>query len=65
VRAVKAAVDADRTPGQFLLTGSSRFLTTAGLSESLAGRAAIIDLWPYTQGEAASSDPRAVWPRLR
>jgi len=52
VRAVKAAVDGDRTPGQFLLTGSSRFLTTVGLSESLAGRAAIIDLWPYTQGEA-------------
>jgi predicted AAA+ superfamily ATPase len=52
VRAVKAAVDADRTPGQFLLTGSSRFLTMAGLSESLAARAVIIDLWPYTQGEA-------------
>jgi predicted AAA+ superfamily ATPase len=57
VRAVKAAVDADRTPGQFLLTGSSRFLTMAGLSESLAGRAVIIDLWPYTQGEADQLGP--------
>jgi hypothetical protein len=57
VRAVKAAVDAERAPGQFLLTGSSRFLTTAGLSESLAGRAVIIDLWPYTQGEADELGP--------
>lgn len=57
VRAVKAAVDADRTPGQFLLTGSSRFLAIAGLSESLAGRAAILDLWPYTQGEADELGP--------
>jgi predicted AAA+ superfamily ATPase len=59
VRAVKVAVDAERTPGQFLLTGSSRFLTTAGLSVSLAGRAAIIDLWPYTQGEADQLGPTA------
>jgi predicted AAA+ superfamily ATPase len=59
VRAVKVAVDAERTPGQFLLTGSSRFLTTAGLSESLAGRAVIIDLWPYTQGEADQLGPTA------
>jgi predicted AAA+ superfamily ATPase len=57
VRAVKAAVDTNRRPGQFLLTGSSRFLTTAGLSESLAGRAVIIDLWPYTQGEADQLGP--------
>jgi predicted AAA+ superfamily ATPase len=59
VRAVKVAVDAERTPGQFLLTGSSRFLTTAGLSESLAGRAVIIDLWPFTQGEADQLGPTA------
>ena len=52
VRAVKAAVDTNREPGQFLLTGSSRFLTMAGISESLTGRAVIIDLWPYAQGEA-------------
>jgi hypothetical protein len=59
VRAIKVAVDADRAPGQFLLTGSSRFLTMAGLSESLAGRAAIIDLWPYAQGEADQLGPAA------
>jgi hypothetical protein len=31
----------------------------AGLSESLAGRTAIIDLWPYTQGEADQLGPNS------
>jgi predicted AAA+ superfamily ATPase len=51
VLAVKAAVDRDPIPGRFLLTGSTRFLTVPSLSESLAGRARIIDLWPFSQGE--------------
>lgn len=52
VLAIKAAVDrAPREVGAFVLAGSSRFLTVPGLSESLAGRARIIDLWPLTQGE--------------
>src|SRR5262249_10836287 len=46
VRAIKMAVDADPSPGQFILSGSSRFLTVPTLSESLAGRAAFLDLWP-------------------
>lgn len=52
ILAIKAAVD--RSPqelGAFVLAGSSRFLTVPGLTESLAGRARIIDLWPLTQGE--------------
>ncbi|MBK5228385.1 MAG: ATP-binding protein [Actinobacteria bacterium] len=52
LRAVKALVDEDPSPGQFLLTGSTRFMTLPTISESLAGRAHIIDLWPYSQGEA-------------
>lgn len=52
VRAIKLEVDRDRSRGQYLLTGSSRFLTVATISESLAGRAQMVDLWPYTQGEA-------------
>lgn len=51
VRAVKAAVDADSSPGQFLLNGSADFLTVPALSESLAGRAVFHELWPFTQGE--------------
>lgn len=52
LRAVKALVDEDSRPGQFLLTGSTRFMTLPTISESLAGRAHIVDLWPYSQGEA-------------
>lgn len=53
LRAIKVLVDDDPTPGQFLLTASTRFLTVPTISESLAGRVGIIDLWPFTQGEAA------------
>ena len=49
--AIKARVDTDNRPGQFLLTGSTRFLTVPRLSESLAGRVDLIDLWPFSQGE--------------
>ena len=51
VLAIKAAVDRDQRPGSFVLTGSSRFLTVPHLTESLTGRARIIDLWPFSQGE--------------
>ena len=52
--AVKRQVDQVRRPGQFLLAGSTRFLTEPRLSESLAGRARLIDLWPLSQGEIES-----------
>ena len=51
VLAIKAFVDRRPEPGTFVLAGSSRFLTVPGLTESLAGRARILDLWPFTQGE--------------
>lgn len=51
--AIKALVDRDRSPGRFLLTGSTRFLTVPKVSESLAGRVHIVELWPFAPGEAA------------
>ena len=51
VQAVKQAVDRSRTPGQFLLTGSADFLTVPTISESLAGRAVLFRLYPFSQGE--------------
>jgi len=51
IRAIKAAVDTDPSPGQFLLDGSADFLTVPTISESLAGRAAFFELWPFSQGE--------------
>jgi uncharacterized protein len=52
VIAVKAAVDRrHRESGLYVLAGSSRFLTVPQLTESLAGRARIIELWPLSQAE--------------
>lgn len=56
VLAIKAAVDLDAQRGQFLLAGSTRFLTEPRLSESLAGRARFVDLWPLSQGEIDRRD---------
>jgi predicted AAA+ superfamily ATPase len=51
VRAIKIVVDENWAPGQFLLTGSTRFLTVPTLSESLAGRAGLIELWTLSMAE--------------
>ena len=48
---IKLAVDADRTPGKFLLTGSANMLNLRGANESLAGRAETIVLEPFSVGE--------------
>ena len=45
LRHLKRAVESRRsTPGQFLLTGSQPFEVMAGVTESLAGRAAVLQL---------------------
>ena len=51
-RALKAAVDRDRRPGRFLLTGSSDLLRMPGLGDSLAGRAVTLRLRGFSVGEA-------------
>jgi hypothetical protein len=51
--AIKAEVDRRREPGRFLLTGSTNVLLVPHLSESLAGRMEILNLWPFSQGELA------------
>lgn len=38
-----------------MLSGSTRFLTVPTISESLAGRAAFVDVWPFTMAERTSS----------
>jgi predicted AAA+ superfamily ATPase len=54
VLSIKRAVDQDRSRGQFMLSGSAQFLTVPKLSESLAGRAAFLDLWPFSMAERTS-----------
>ncbi len=50
-RALKVAVDRDRAPGRFLLTGSANLLFVPQLAESLVGRMEILRLFPFAQCE--------------
>ena len=54
---LKMAVDANRTPGRFLLTGSANVLLVPALSDSLAGRLGIQRLYPLAQSELAGHRP--------
>lgn len=51
-RHLKVAIDARRKQkGQYLLTGSQRFVLMQGVTESLAGRASILELMPLSLSE--------------
>ncbi|MBI2218067.1 MAG: ATP-binding protein [Candidatus Rokubacteria bacterium] len=54
---LKRAVDRDRVPGRFLLTGSANVLFVPRLADSLAGRMAILRLHPLAQSELAGKVP--------
>ncbi len=49
--AIKEDVDADRSPGRYLLTGSANVMVMPRVADSLAGRMAVITMWPLSQGE--------------
>jgi len=51
LQAVKGTVDEDRNPGRFVLTGSANLLLMEAVSETLAGRAVYLRLWPLTRRE--------------
>lgn len=53
--AIKAAVDRDRRPGRFLLTGSADVLVLPGIADSLAGRMEVLSLWPLSCAEMVDS----------
>lgn len=58
--AIKAAVDQDRRPGRFLLTGSAAVMALPELAQALVGRVEILTLWPLSQGELAGRRERFV-----
>ena len=60
---LKLRIDAQpgRT-GRWLLTGSQQFELMQGVSESLAGRVAILDLYPFSAAERSpGSLAKAIW----
>jgi predicted AAA+ superfamily ATPase len=54
---LKAAVDARRKPGRFILTGSANVLLVPKLADSLAGRMEILRLHPLSQAEISGGTP--------
>ncbi|MCY3841620.1 MAG: ATP-binding protein [Gammaproteobacteria bacterium] len=64
LRAIKGHVDNHRTPGRFLLTGSANLALMARVSESLAGRASYLTLWPMTRREQLGLGRAGVWEDL-
>jgi uncharacterized protein len=59
--AIKRRVDDARQPGMFLLTGSQRWQVMRSLSESLAGRAAFLDLGGLSIHEVCGDGAPADW----
>lgn len=62
--AVKRAIDRHRRPGQFLITGSANLLLMQRVSESLAGRASYLTLWPMTRREQLGQGRCGLWEEL-
>lgn len=48
---IKRAIDRNRKSGQYLLTGSANILTLSSVSETLAGRVAVHNLYPFSWPE--------------
>lgn len=66
ILAIKRGVDGDRPrrPGRFLLTGSANLLLMQRISESLAGRATYLTLWPMARRERLGRGQAGRWSEL-
>ncbi len=53
---LQGLVDADRSPGRFILTGSQQFGLLSGVTQSLAGRVGMTRLLPLSLGELPAGD---------
>jgi len=53
--AIKSLVDKNRKAGKFILTGSANVLLLPKISESLAGRIEILNMFPLSQSEISSA----------
>lgn len=64
--AIKRAVDTQhpREPGRFLLTGSANLSLMKNVSESLAGRAVPLTIWPLTRRELLGLGTAGIWSQL-
>lgn len=65
---IKMRIDKDRTPGKWIMTGSQQFHLMKNVSETLAGRIAILELAPFSLVEKAQAGRKVlediVWTGL-
>lgn len=54
---IQTAVDSDNTAGRFILIGSQQFLLMQKVGQTLAGRAALLQLLPFSLSELVGSAP--------
>jgi len=60
---MRSLIDRDRRPGRFLLLGSSSPAIIRKSSESLAGRIAYLDLFPFSLSELPAKASERLWLR--
>lgn len=60
---IKTRIDQKRTPGQWLFTGSQNFALMHNVSQSLAGRAAILSLLPFSLAEQIGQGAHTIPPQ--
>lgn len=58
---IQGIVDASGEAGQYILSGSQNFLLMQRISQSLAGRAAVLHLLPLSYGEASTVGVKSNW----
>ena len=59
---IQSIVDESKTPGQFIITGSHNFLMQEKISQTLAGRVAILTLLPFSLEEIRREDSEEDFP---
>jgi hypothetical protein len=62
--AIKRAVDRDRRPGRFLLSGSANLSLLERVSETLAGRAVYLTIYPFTVSERRGLGGTGPWDAI-
>ena len=61
---IQGIVDANAQPGQFILTGSQQFELMTQVTQSLAGRTAVLRLLPFTLAEVQRLKGKGLLPDL-
>jgi len=62
---LRGVIDSDRkTKGRFILTGSSSPHIVKGITESLAGRIATVEMWPFKQTEQYDVALPDLYPKI-